>query len=311
MEKRKETLFILIGIYVLLIICLCVSSAYAELVHNIMFLMVISQALNIVFGFAGLVNLGQVAFIGIGAYVFAVSVCGGLNPYISMILGGLSAVLSALLLGVVVLRFKGGLFALGTIILTSATPYLITGTGIAGGYYGITLYKYVGSMYNAYLLVGILIVVSVIITILTLNMTRSPFGYSLKALREDHDAALTAGINTFRSKLIAFCLSAIFPGIAGGVLAFKTFWVTPSGSFNMLWNIEAILAVLLGGRGSVIGPIVGALIYQLLKDLLMRIAPGFQVLIFGFLVIVMVLFAPEGVVGFLRDKVKRLRNVLV
>jgi branched-chain amino acid transport system permease protein len=311
METRKKSLYILAGLYVFLIILPFVSSAYAELVHNIMFLMVISQALNIVFGFAGLVNLGQVAFIGIGAYVFAVSVCGGLNPYVSIMLGGVSAFLSALPLGVVLLRFKGGLFALGTIILTSAAPYFITGTGIAGGYYGIILYRYLGLMFNAYVLVYILMVISIIITILTFNMTRSPFGYSLKALREDHDAALTTGVNTFRTKLIAFCVSAIFPGIAGGILAFKTFWVTPSGSFNMLWNIEAILTVLLGGRGSVMGPILGALIYQFLKDLLMRVAPGFQVLIFGFLVIIMVLFAPQGVVGFLREKIKRLRKILI
>ncbi|MEM2648198.1 MAG: branched-chain amino acid ABC transporter permease, partial [Candidatus Bathyarchaeia archaeon] len=124
------------------------------------------------------------------------------------------------------------------------------------------------------------------------------------------DAAETAGVNAFRCRLIAFVLCAFFPGVGGGLMAFKTFWVTPSGAFNMMYSGESILVTLLGGPGSVFGPIIGSLVYEILKDVLMRYAPGFQMLIFSLLVIVMVLFAPEGVVGYIKDRSKRVSKIL-
>jgi len=309
--KVNKNSHILAGvIYAILVVFSLISSAYAELIYSILFLMVLAQSLNIVFGFAGLVNLGHAAFVGIGAYTFAILSSQGFNPYIAIFLGGFSSCALAFVIGFIVFRVKEIFFPIATAILVTAIPYFIIGTGVAGGYYGITLYLYVGSVYNPYILLFILLVLSIIITLITFRMTVSPFGYALKALREDYDAAETTGVNAFRCRLIAFVLCAFFPGVAGGLMAFKTFWVTPSGAFNMMYSGEAILVTLLGGSGSVFGPIIGSLIYEILKDVLMRNVPGFQMLIFSLLVIVIVLFAPEGVVGYIKDRSKRVSKIL-
>lgn len=298
-------------IYAVLFALSAISSAYAELVYSILFLMVLAQSLNIVFGFAGLVNLGHAAFVGMGAYTFALLVSQGFNPYIAIFLGGFSSCALAFIIGLIVFRVKELFFPIATVIFATAIPYFIIGTGVAGGYYGITLYLHVGSVYNPYLLLFILFVLSIIITLITFRMAISPFGYALKALREDYDAAETTGVNAFRCRLIAFILCAFFPGVVGGIMSFKTFWVTPSGAFNIMYSVESILVTLLGGSGSVFGPVIGSLLYEILKDVLMRYAPGFQMLIFSLLVIVIVLFAPEGLIGYLRGKIRRIGKILI
>lgn len=301
----------LILIYLLLILLSLTSTAYLEIVYYVLFLMVISQSLNIIMGFGGLYNFGHAVFIGIGAYVFALLVVQGLNPYISMIAGGIVSSAVAFLIGIVVLRLRGPFFAICTLSTVPAVKYLIIGGKIAGGAAGITLFRYLGEAYNPYMLTYILLISSVAITILTLKVSASPLGYSLKALREDHDVAETSGVDTTRCKIIAFIISALFPGVAGGVLAFKIFWVMPETVIDLTWSIEAILIVLLGGSGTTIGPIIGAVVYEVLKDLLMRYFPGLQLLIFGLLVVAIISVAPEGIVGLLKNRFKRLRSFLI
>lgn len=306
---KKYVGFILI--YILLIASSLISKAYLEIVYYILFLMVISQSLNIIMGFGGLYNFGHAVFIGIGAYMFALLVVQGLNPYLSMIIGGIVSSIVAFLIGIVVLRLRGPFFAICTLCTVPAVRYLIIGGKIAGGAAGITLFRYLGEAYNPYVLTYILLLLSIAATVLTLKLSISPLGYSLKALREDHDAAETSGVNTTRCKVIAFILSALFPGIAGGVVAFKIFWVMPETVIDLSWSIEAILIVLLGGSGTAIGPIIGAVIYEMLKDLLMRYFPGLQLLIFGLLVVAIISIAPEGIIGLLRSRFKRLRDFLI
>jgi branched-chain amino acid transport system permease protein len=273
--------------------------------------MVISGSLNIVLGFVGLANLGESAFIGIGAYVFAVLVCQGLNPYISIIIGGLVSFAASLLLGLIVLRLKGPFFPIGTMMLANALPFFITGTGVAGGTYGLSLYKAVGESFNIYLLVYILHASSAAITIISYMLKKSKFGYSLVAIREDEDAAQTIGVNVFKSKLIAYAVSSFFPGIAGGILAFRAFWVHPGTAFAPIWTLEAMNITLIGGSGSVFGPIIGAIMYQVLKNFVMNYAPGVQLIIFGVLLIIVILFAPEGLVGTLRNRFKKLQRLII
>ncbi|MEM3602536.1 MAG: branched-chain amino acid ABC transporter permease [Candidatus Bathyarchaeia archaeon] len=308
MKKQHVVILAPLLLYILATLLLFLN---AELAYSIMFLVILSQSMNIALGFSGLVNLGCVAFLGVGAYIFSVLAVLGLNPYYCLIVGGCISMALSLLIGAIVLRLKGPFFAICTLSLASAIRYLIIGTGVAGGHYGIQLYKYIGHMYNTYALILILIFTSLIMTILTLKLSNSPFGYSLKALREDHDVAQTLGINTFKCKLIAFAISSFFPGVVGGIMAFRQFWVTPDGAFSLIWSVEAILALIIGGSGSVVGPIAGAIVYEILKDFLMRYFPGFQVLIFGILLIVITLMIPGGLMGFLKAKIRRLQKILI
>lgn len=309
--KFNVSLLILACFYIVLVVLSVSSEVNAQLAHNILFSLVLSTSLNIVLGFTGLPNLGHVAFLGIGAYTFGVLVYQGLNPYLSMVLAGVVSSIVSLLLGIIVLRLRGPFFACGTITLATAIPNLINATGFAGGATGLPLYMYLGELYDVRVFISILLLSSLTINILTFRLLKSKLGYSLMAIREDEDAAQTVGVNVFRSKLIAFAMSAFFPGIAGGVMGFRLFLLTPSAAFNISYTIEAVLTTLLGGSGTMIGPVIGVFIYQILKDFLMSFLPGLQLLIFGTLVILIVLFAPEGLVGTLRGKFKKLKNVLI
>lgn len=296
------------ALYAILILLSLFHRSLAELVFLILITCILSQSLNIIMGLAGLVSLGQAFFFGTGVYMFTYLVINEVNPYLSIIFGGLISAVFALALGLVLLRLRGVYFACGTLVITLAAPYFISGTGIVGGFAGLNIYKYISPFYNIYICLFSLLATSVIMSILTIKLLRSPFGYSLKAIKDDHDAAETLGINTFRQKTIAFCISALFSGVAGAIWAFKQAYILPSIAFNPLRSIEAILTMLVGGAGTVTGPILGTIIYEAFRDAVMRIAPGLQVLIFGILVIIIVLMAPEGLIGLLRKRFKSIRD---
>jgi branched-chain amino acid transport system permease protein len=301
---------LILGFYAFLAILALISKAYADVVFYILLVSVVSQSLNIIFGIAGLVSLGQVVFLGIGMYTFTFLTSQGFNPCLSVIAGGFASLIFAAVVGAVLLRLRGIFFACATLILSVAVPYFIIGTGIVGGYAGVNIYKYISSFYNIHVLVFSLLMICLFTTILTIKILESPFGYSLRALKADHDAAETTGINTFRQKMLALGLSAMLTGIAGGILAIKQAYILPLVAFDPLYSIEAILVVLLGGPGTVMGPVLGAFIYEMLRDILMRFAPGFQAFIYGILVIAIILRAPEGIVGLLK-KNKKLQKILV
>lgn len=295
-------------LYAILFLLSLFSTSLAELVFLILVTCILSQSLNIIMGLAGLVNLGQAFFFGTGAYMFTFLVINKVNPYLSMLLGGLASAIFALALGLVLLRLRGVYFACGTLVVTLAAPYFISGTGIIGGFAGLNIYRYISPFYNIHLCLFLLLITSAIISVLTIKLLKSPFGYSLKAIKDDHDAAETLGINTFRQKTIAFCISALFSGISGAIWAFKQAYILPYIVFNPLRSIEAILTMLVGGAGTVMGPILGTIMYEALRDAVMRTAPGLQVFIFGILVIIIVLMAPEGLIGLLRKKFRKIQD---
>ena len=134
---------------------------------------------------------------------------------------------------------------------------------------------------------------------------RSKIGYALTALREDEDAAKVMGIHVTKFKIIAFITSAGFAGLVGAAAwALKTPYVFPPEVFEIHYTIEAIIIVLLGGAGTLLGPVVGGLIYGISKYYLAIFLPGFQLLIFAPIIIVIVIMFPEGVVGMIKEQMK-------
>jgi branched-chain amino acid transport system permease protein len=140
---------------------------------------------------------------------------------------------------------------------------------------------------------------------LTLVFLRSKIGYALTAVREDEDAAKVMGINVTKFKIIAFMTSAALAGMIGAVAwALKLTYVFPPDVFEIHYTVEAIIIVLLGGAGTLLGPIVGGLIYGLSKYYLAVIMPGFQLLIFAPIIIIIIVLFPEGTVGVLKKRVQ-------
>jgi branched-chain amino acid transport system permease protein len=163
--------------------------------------------------------------------------------------------------------------------------------------------------------------VLIVVTLLTIAVSfwvkKSKFGLGLLAIREDQDAAQVLGINTARYKVLAFTVSAFFPGVVGALFFFKNGIIEPNVAFDLLRSIEVLVMVMLGGYGTVIGPVIGAALYEILRSTLITAPPlelgfvtidfrGLHLFITGFLLLLIVLFVPAGVVGLLRRRVPRL-----
>jgi branched-chain amino acid transport system permease protein len=150
------------------------------------------------------------------------------------------------------------------------------------------------------------LVIAALAAFVTLVYMRSKIGYALTALREDEDAAKVMGINVTKFKIIAFITSACFAGLLGATAwALKTPYVFPPEVFEIHYTIEAIIIVMLGGAGTLLGPVVGGLVYGISKYYLSIFLPGFQLLIFAPVILVIIVLFPEGIVGMLKSKTKR------
>ena len=318
--KRGHTLFWLVpAIIVLSAYPIVTRSVIArESVFLILMYITLAASLNIILGFTGYVSFGHIVFYGIGGYTsFYLMYKLGFHLIPAMIIGGLFAAFVALAVGEAVLRLRGAIFAIATIGINEAVKALVENLSFLGGatgmYFNFKIYRVYGGAANAIWFSYYLLVVVTLVTILVSYFIKtSKFGLSLFAIREDEDAAYVLGVNTKRAKSIAYAFSAFFPGLVGALFFFKAGNIEPEDAFHLVKSIEMIFMVMLGGFGTVSGPAIGALVYERLKGILL-VNPLFKNLhmaIAGFVLLIIVLFAPGGLVGFLREKFKSLRGVL-
>jgi ABC-type branched-subunit amino acid transport system ATPase component/ABC-type branched-subunit amino acid transport system permease subunit len=257
--------------------------------------------LNIITGYAGYVSLGQGAFVGLGAYAVGIGVTkvGG-SPWVWVPVAGLVAGLLAAFLGVVAMRARGHAFVILTIAFLFLLQLLATNwDGLTNGTGGITLpiptwsvdYQYWPFYYALMGLLALSLVVSWWIR-------RNKFGMGLIAIREDEDKAATVGVSTPTYKILAFACSAVFVGMAGGVYGYYISFVDPLGMFNILLSVQIILSLLLGGRATLWGPVLGAFIIEWLNETSNNEFSGgnARLLIFGGLLALIVLFLSHGVI---------------
>lgn len=290
-----------------------------QLVSQLAFYCTLGQAFNLFMGMTGYVDFGYVAFMGVGTYGMAVSIYHlsdkGLGLGIIFIGLALAAVFSTLLslaVGAVALRLRGAYFAIATIGVNEGFRYLIEGARIWNGSEGMIFTRHmkqaigkpaamaIGTFWADIMMFGIAILAAV----LTLVYMRNKVGYALLALREDEDAAKVMGINVTKYKITAFVTSAVLAGLLGATAwALKLQYVYPEDVFEIHYTVEAIIIVLLGGAGTLLGPIAGGLIYGITKYYLAIVLPGFQLLIFAPIVVAIIVLFPEGTIGILKKKV--------
>jgi branched-chain amino acid transport system permease protein len=292
-----------------------------QLVAMLAFYCALGQAFNLFLGMTGYVDFGYVAFVGVGTYGMALSLSrlSGVEGigYWALVIGllaaaGMSALLS-IAVGAVALRLRGAYFAIATIGVNEGFRYLIEGARLWNGSEGIIFSKDLRAIFgretamalSTYWADVLVIVIAAASATVTLIYMRSKIGYALTALREDEDAARVLGINVTKYKIIAFITSAVFAGLLGATAwALKLTYVYPPDAFEIHYTVEAIIIVMLGGAGTLLGPVVGGLIYGLSKYWLAITLPGFQLLIFAPIILVIIVVFPEGTVGFLKKKVR-------
>jgi len=273
---------------------------YPQGVMLLAFLLAVQAASwNIISGYAGYISLGHSMFLGLGAYTAAiVALHTGVNPLWVAPLGGITAVAVAIVFGSVVLRTRGHAFVIITIALLLSAQIVATNwSSLTRGSDGITLELPYWSadfqnipFYYAFLLLLVLTV------LFSAWIGRTKFGTGLIAIREDEGKAASIGVNTTIFKIMAYAASSFFIGVAGGVYAYFQTFLNPVGSFAILGSVLIVLSALLGGRGSLYGPVLGAFIVQLVNEGATVYGGGTstRVLILGAILVAVVLFLPAG-----------------
>ncbi|MGB5987100.1 MAG: branched-chain amino acid ABC transporter permease, partial [Desulfobacterales bacterium] len=268
---------------------------------------VVGLGLNIVVGLAGLLDLGYVAFYAVGAYSYALlNHHFGLNFWLALPLGGLLGTLFGVLLGFPVLRLRGDYLAIVTLgfgeiirlVLENWNDFSFGPSGIANiprpSLFGIDLSLQQAHNYIYYLMVALALFTIFVVR----RLQDSRIGRAWVALREDEIACQAMGIDKTRTKLSAFALGATWAGMAGVMFAAKTTFINPA-SFTIWESVIILCVVVLGGMGSIIGVIIGALVLILLPEYL-RAFSEYRMLIFGIVLVSMMVFRPGGIVSGVR-----------
>jgi branched-chain amino acid transport system permease protein len=274
--------------------------------------------LNIMIGYAGYINFGNIVFFGLGGYVCVDLVTRWHWPLVAAALAaGVGVSLLAFVFGAGILRLRGAFFALATIGVNEAVRQFVANFEPWGGATGIYLtfdaYEPLGGPMQALWLVFFLLVgVMVLSLLLSYTIKTSKFGLGLLAIGQNEDAAGVLGVRTPRHKALAYSASAFFPAIAGGLYFFKSGIIEPNGAFDLTLSIEAIVMIMLGGYGTVTGPLLGAFVYEELRGYLLTspTISQLQLVIAGLLLLAIVLFAPGGLVGWVHQRWPRTRTIL-
>jgi branched-chain amino acid transport system permease protein len=278
----------------------------------------LASNLNVMIGYTGYINFGNIVFFGIGGYVCVDLVTRWHWPLVAAALAaGATVSLLALAFGFGILRLRGAFFALATIGVNEAVRQFVANFEPWGGATGIYLsfdaYEPLGGPMSALWLVYFLLVgVMVLSLLMSYAIKTSKFGLGLLAIGQNEDAAGVLGVRTPRHKALAYSASAFFPAIAGGLFFFKSGIIEPNGAFDLTLSIEAIVMIMLGGYGTVTGPLLGAFLYEELRGYLLTspTISQLQLVIAGALLLAMVLFAPGGLVGFIHQRWPRSRTIL-
>ena len=278
----------------------------------------LASSLNILLGYTGYVSFGHIVFFGLGGYTgfFLLSELGW-PLFAAAIGGGLLSALIALLVGLAVLRLRGAYFALATIGINEAARAFVSNFepygGATGMFVNFSAYEKYGGPGEALWTTFIFLWITTLVVLLVSYLVKhSRFGLGLLAIREDEDAAMVMGVKAPKAKTITYVISAFFPGVIGTLYFFKNGNIEPGDAFQLHMSIEMLVMVMLGGMGTVMGPLVGAVGYQWLRGYLLT-SPIFKDLhlaVAGAMLLLIILFVPAGVVGWVRNHVRRLQKVL-
>lgn len=278
----------------------------------------LASSLNILLGYTGYVSFGHIVFFGLGGYVgfYCLDVL-HLPLVLACAAGGGAAGLLALGLGASILRLRGAYFALATLGINEAMRAFVSNFAPFGGPIGMSLdfsiyREYGGPGQALWLTYFALLALTVVVIAMSYAVKSSKFGLGLLSIREDEEAAAIMGVRTPVAKTIALVLSAIAPGVIGVLFFFKNGNIEPADAFRLQSSIEIIVMVMLGGFGTVLGPVVGAVGYERLRGFLLTSDPfkSLQLTIAGIVLLLIILFIPNGVVGWLRARLPRLRKTL-
>jgi ABC-type branched-subunit amino acid transport system ATPase component/ABC-type branched-subunit amino acid transport system permease subunit len=309
--RRAPAVAVAAAIVALLAFPLASPGLYYENMAILTLLLAIgASSWNVVAGYAGYVSLGQGVFLGIGGYTVAILASRTeLSPFVFVPLAGIVSALCAGVVGAVLMRTRGHAFVILTIAFLFFMQILVlTWPSLTEGSTGITLPlpqwdRDLGNWPFYYLLLALLLMT----VAMSWWIRRTKFGAGLLAIREDEDKAATVGVRLPVYKVLAFVLSAVFVGMAGGVYAYYLTFIEPVSMFDIVLSVQIVLAALLGGAGTLLGPVLGAAIIEPLFQVTNNEIGGgnWRLVISGTLMALVVILLPQGIVPSVRERLAR------
>jgi branched-chain amino acid transport system permease protein len=265
-----------------------------------------SVAWNLLGGMAGQVSFGFAVFYGLGAYTTGLLMHAGWSPYLGFLAGGAVAAAASFLVGLPTFRLRGPYFVIATIGVTEAVRVVMNNIDITGGSSGYRIledkpFNPLEHYYTAVAAVALAVAISIVIS-------RSRFGLALRAIKQDEDAAADLGVNPYATKLKVHAIAAALVGVAGGIYARRAAFFYPGDVFAFQTSISILLMPVIGGIGTVWGAVLGGVVFGIVEEELVVNFPNFHLLLYGSLLILIILFEPDGLVGLLRRVFRRRRE---
>lgn len=307
--------------YLLLILALAVfpllvnDQYYLHIGILILYTALISQAWNVLSGYSGQFSFGHAAFFGTGAYASSILLTKfGVSPWIGMFVGAFVAILIGLLIGFLSFRYKlkGVFFALGTLAFSEILRIVVQNFDFFNKTLGVLIPLDVNPlMFQFSSRTGYyytILIFTIIVFALVHWISRSRLGYNLVAIRENEDAAQSLGVNTYRNKMIALAISAGLTAIGGTFYAQYILFIEPPTTFGNDVSVNIILPTIIGGAGTVLGPFIGSLILIPIGEITTALFGNFvglNLMAYGVILILVILFLPEGIVGWFQNRINK------
>jgi branched-chain amino acid transport system permease protein len=303
--KRTGLAAVAIGIAVVAVLPIFASDYVVGFLFTTFVFVSMAYGWNLISGFTAYVSFGQMSFFGIGAYTLAILVSRGGWPWpIAVVAGTATAAVLAVPLGWAMLRLRGPYFALGMLGLTQVLAMVASSwISVTNGGEGIYLPPE-ATLRQLYYAAATLVAAAVVVT---WAVDRSAFGLKLRSIGEDETAAEAMGVDCTSAKLAAFVIASTFPAMAGGLYAWRLSYIDPSSAFPAGYEVQTILMVIFGGAGTVWGPLVGGFLFTAVAEVLWAKFAEIHLLLFGVMILVILLFMPEGLIPLLRRR--RLRRL--
>ncbi|WP_424659749.1 branched-chain amino acid ABC transporter permease [Desulfofundulus sp.] len=306
LSRTLQFILVLSFLFILCLVPFIISSFWLRIITGVFMWIGLALSWNMIGGYMGYISFGHGAFFGIGAYIAGLLISNfNLSFFPAMLVAGLLTFLFAILIGYPTLRLSGAYFAIGTWAFAEMMRQLVLVLDVTGGPYGLRLPAFLNEPFFYFLMFGFAVLVFLFSYLV---FEKSYFGLKVKAVREEETAAQSLGLNTAWIKVLVFALSALFPGMIGAAYAYWITYIHPDSVLGPLIADQMVIMVLLGGIGTVLGPIIGAIVLYV-GNRILWVAWGdssVYLVILGLAICLVILFLPEGLISLVRFKKFRL-----
>ncbi|MBZ8134482.1 branched-chain amino acid ABC transporter permease [Afifella sp. IM 167] len=281
-----------------LILPAVIDNYWLRVMTTVFMIAIVAQGLNVIVGFAGYHAFGNAAFFGVGAYIAGVSLNAQVPLALAIVLATGGSAVVAGIFGWPLLRLRGHYFAIASVALNMAFVEVILNLGgVTGGAMGLPLpispmppdllYRMI-----YYMMLGALTVATLVVW----HLSGSRLGYALRALRDSESGAEVMGVDTVKAKILAWMISAAMTGCAGGIWAYWLTFIEVGSAFDIGISMRAYIMMLLGGMGTIIGPVVGAFVFEIVATLVWSEFTHIHNLLLGMFLIAVVILVPNGII---------------